>query len=212
MREPPESDLRTRRSVEAYDAAASAYHEAWVEHRARDAVRKFAALAGRGARVVDVASGPTLDVRLLRDAGLKVIAGDLSLESMRVGKLLFPKGALARWDFRRLPFPDGTFGGVWAPAALQHLPRREIRPALAEFRRVQRTGPIFVTFQEGGGELEPVEDPPAGSVYVTTVSPDQLRALLVDAGYGQVEVERRPDLLSRPGVTWLHGWGRLHAS
>jgi SAM-dependent methyltransferase len=196
-------------SVAAYDAAAPAYQEAWREHRPLDAIRKFAGQAGWGARVLDIACGPALDLRLLRDAGLKVVAGDLSHESMRLGRLLFPKGSLARWDFRRLPFPDGVFGGVWAPAALQHLPRAQIRPALAELRRVQRSGPVFATFRQGAGNLDPVEDPPAGTVWATSVSSDELRALLLGAGYGEVEVETRPDPLDRPEVTWVYGWGRV---
>ena len=196
-------------SVRLYDAAAADYQERWRELRPRDAVRTFAARAGRGARVLDPASGPALDVRLLRDAGLVVYAGDLSHEIMKVGKTLFPKGALARWDFRRLPFRDGVFDGVWAPAALQHLPRAGIRPALAELRRVHGRGPVFLTFREGEAELAPLDEPSVGTVAVTSGTDLQLKALLLDAGYGDVEVERRPDPLDRPGVTWLYGWGRL---
>lgn len=201
-------DQRIADTVAAYDEAADAYQEQMSERRPMDAVRKFAGLAGRGATVLDAASGPVLDVRVLRDAGLTVVAGDRSHASMRIGKVLFPKGALARWDFRRLPFADDTFGGVWAHAALQHLPRAQMRAALAELRRVQRTGPIFLSFREGSGDLEPVEDPPAGTVYATTVSADELKALLLDAGYVEVEVDTRPDLNGRP-VTWLYGYGRL---
>lgn len=202
-------DPRTLDSVAAYDAAAAAYQEHWRGRRPLDAVRRFAGLAGRGARVLDPACGPALDVRLLRDAGLKVVAGDLSHASMRIGRTLFPKGALARWDLRRLPFLDGTFGGVWAPSALQHLPRAAIRPALAELRRVHASGPIHLTFREGTGELEEFDDPPVGSVFVTSVTADQLRALLLAAGYGHVEVESRPDPLERREVSWVYGWGQL---
>lgn len=201
-------DERIASSVAAYDEAAEAYQEQMSERRPLDAVRKFAGLAGRGAWVLDVACGPVLDVRALRDAGLRVVAGDRSHESMRIGKVLFPKGALARWDFRRLPFADGTFGGVWAHAALQHLPRSQMRAGLAELRRVQRTGPIFVSFREGSADLEPLEDPPAGRVYATTVSVEELRALILDAGYVEVEVDVRADPNGRPG-TWLYGFGRL---
>ena len=202
------SDEPLQQDVAVYDAAAEEYERAWRGHRPLDAVRKFSALAGRGARVVDVASGPALDVRLLRDAGLKVFAGDLSHESMRVGKLFHPKGALARWDFRRLPFPDGSFAGVWAPAALQHLPRRGLRTGFRELRRVHATGPIFVSFPEGSTDLAPSDDAPAGAVHTTAVSPEECRALLLDAGYGEVEVEERPDGLGRD-LTWVYGWGRL---
>ena len=202
---------RIDRTVAAYDEAAAAYQEEWRQRRALDAIRKFGALAGRGGRVLDVACGPALDVRLLRDAGLKVVGGDRSHESMRLARTLFPKGSLARWDYRRLPFPDAVFDGIWAPAALHHMPRSQIRKTLAEWRRVQRQGPIFVTFREGDQDLGAIEDPPAGTVYATSVSGDQLRALLLDAGYTEVEVEPRPDLAGDPEVTWLYGWGRLSA-
>ena len=200
---------RLQATVSAYDGAAEAYQLEWRERRPRDAVRKFGGLVGRGGRVLDVACGPALDVRLLRDAGLHVVAGDLSHEVMRVAKTFFPKGALARWDFRRLPFGDAQFDGIWAPQALQHLPRAQIRPTLAEWRRVQRRGPIFVSFQEGDAELTEIDDPPAGTVWATKVTADQLKALLLGAGYGEVEVESRPDPLERSGITWLYGWGRL---
>lgn len=203
-------DPRTRQSVAAYDQAAAEYQELWRERRPRDAIRKFAGLAGLRARVLDVACGPVLDVRLLRDAGLNVVAGDLSAEAMRIGQTLFPKKPLARWDYRRLPFPTGAFQGVWAPAALQHLPRREIRPALRELRRVHATGPIFITFRQGSTDLAPVDDPPAGTVYVTSVLPEELKALLAEQGYVEIEVEQRPDPLERRDVTWLYGWGRLY--
>lgn len=204
-------DRRLTDTIAAYDEVATEYQEHWRARRPLAAIRRFADMVGRGGRVIDVACGPALDVRLLRDAGLAVVAGDLSQESMRVGHTLFPKGALARWDFRRLPFSDDMFDGVWAPAALQHLPRGHLRRGLAELRRVQRRGPVMLSFREGSGDLEPVQDPPAGTVYATTLTADELKALLLGAGYGQVQVQRRPDPLERPEVTWLYGWGRMDA-
>ncbi len=203
------SDPRVVATVAAYDQHAAGYHELWRQRRPLDAIRKFLALAGRGARVLDVACGPALDLRLLSDGGVKVFAGDLSHEALRLAKTFYPKGAIARWDLRRLPFPEQVFDGVWAPAALQHLPRGQIRQALQELRRVQRRGPLFLTFRSGSGDLEAVEEPPLGTVHITSLSDTELRALLLDAGYSGVEVELRPDPLAREEVRWLYGWGRL---
>jgi ubiquinone/menaquinone biosynthesis C-methylase UbiE len=200
---------RVADTAASYDRHASAYHALWRQRRPHDAIRKFLALAGRGSRVLDVACGPALDVRLLSDGGVKVFAGDLSQELLRLSKTFYPRGAIARWDVRRLPFPDEVFGGVWAPSALEHLPRGQIRQALRELRRVQRNGPLFVSFREGTGDLEAVEEPSLGTVHVTSVTAQQLRALLLDAGYVGVEVEPRPDPLGREDVRWLYGWGRL---
>lgn len=204
-------DPRTKATLAAYDKAAAEYQEFWRQRRPLDAVRKFAALAGKGATILDPACGPVLDVRLLRDAGLRVVAGDLSHEVMKLGKMLHPKGALARWDFRNLPFLDATFGGVWAPATLQHLSRAEMLTALRELRRVHREGPIFLTFRQGAGDLDEIDDPPAGAVYASSVTADELKALLLGVGYVEVEIEQRPDPLDRRDITWLYGWGRLKA-
>ena len=204
-------DPRMEQSIATYDEAAADYHEFWKERRPLDAVRRFGRLAGRGALVLDVASGPGLDVRALRDVGLTVVAGDRSGENMRIGHLLHPKRPLGRWDFRRLPFADDTFEGIWAPAALQHLPRHELRAGLGELRRVHRQGPIFVSFRLGHGDLELVEDPPAGEVHATSLIPDEVVALLLDQGYTKVETQERADPLGRPEVTWLYGWGRLRS-
>jgi ubiquinone/menaquinone biosynthesis C-methylase UbiE len=196
-------DPRTQESIAAFDRAGEKYHDVWKEHRPLDAVRTFGTLAGRGARVLDVACGPALDVRVLRDQGLTVVAGDRSEELMRIGHVLFPKRPLARWDFRRLPFADDTFDGIWAPAALQHLPRREMRSALAELRRVHGRGPIFVSFREGQGDLDLVDEPGVGPVYVTTVTAVELKTLLLDQRYEQVEIQHRPDPMGRADVTWI---------
>jgi len=201
-------DPRTQESIAAFDRAGEKYHDVWKEHRPLDAVRTFGTLAGRGAVVLDVACGPALDVRVLRDQGLTVVAGDRSEELMRIGHVLFPKRPLARWDFRKLPFADGAFDGIWAPAALQHLPRREMRSALGELRRVHGHGPIFVSFREGNGDLDLLDEPGVGPVYVTTVTEAELKTLLLDQRYEQVEVQHRPDPMGRPDVTWLYGWGR----
>jgi ubiquinone/menaquinone biosynthesis C-methylase UbiE len=201
-------DPRTQETIAAYGRAAQEYHELWKEQRPLDAVRTFGALAGRNARVIDVACGPALDVRLLRDQGLAVFAGDRSEELMRIGHMLFPKRPLARWDFRRLPFADAVFDGVWAAAALQHLPRREIRSALGELRRVHARGPIFVSFREGRADLEPVDEPGVGTIYLTTVTGEELKTLLLDQGYQQVEIQTRPDPIGRSDVVWVYGWGR----
>lgn len=202
-------DPRILATVEAYDACPEAYQAQWLDHRPRAALRRFSRVAGRGARVLDVACGPALDVRALRDAGLLVVAGDRAPAVVAHAALLHPKRPLAVWDFRCLPFADQTFGGIWAPAALQHVERARLRRAFAEIRRVHAAGPIFVTFREGDGDLAALEDGPAGAVHITSIAADQLKALLLDQRYRDVEVERHPDPLGRPGIVWLHGWGLL---
>jgi hypothetical protein len=53
-----------------------------------------------------------------------------------------------------------------------------------------------------------VEDPPAGPVPATSVTTEELKALLLRMGYVDVEVESRPDLRDIP-LRWAYGMGVL---
>ena len=193
-------------TVNLYDACAQEYLESCKDRRPRDSARTFARMAGQDALVLDVAGGPGVDVRLLRDVGLRAASGDISMECMKVARTFFPKGLLARWDYRALPFADNQFMGIWAPAALQHLPRRAIPAAMREFRRVQAGGPIYLSFPEGETDLALIDDPPAGMVQATSITAEELRALMLRMGYVDVEVESRPD---PRGISqrWVQGIG-----
>jgi len=195
----------TRASIATYGAAAHATMADRRDARPVESARAFARIAGRDAWVLDAAAGPATDVRLLCDVGLRPVAGDASESAIRACAHLFPKRPLACWDVRNLPFPAATFAGIWAPAALQHLPRQQLRAAFGELRRVHAAGPIMVSFREGGTDLAPVVDHPAGQVYATALQMHELRALLADQGYQKIDVSRHSDSRLR-GVTWVSGW------
>ena len=82
---------------------------------------------------------------------------------------------------------------------------------MRELVRVQRGGPIFLTFPEGESDMGLIEDPPAGEVQVTSVSAEELRGLLLRMGYVDVEVESRPDPRGIP-LRWVYGLGRAPAA
>ena len=194
-------------SARAYDAVAGDYLNSWVDKRPVGIARRFAAQAGSGAKVLDVACGPGLDVRLLRDMGLTPVCGDLSFGAMQVAQTHHPRGLLACWDFRRLPFADNTFDGIWAPGALHHLPRTAFLPALREWMRVQARGPIVISLPEGDEDLTALEDPPVEEpLRASRCTPEQLQGLLLKLGYVGVEVEVRLDPRGT-NMRWVHAWG-----
>jgi ubiquinone/menaquinone biosynthesis C-methylase UbiE len=57
-------------------------------------------------------------------------------------------------DMRALPLARASIGGLLAFYSLIHVPRAELGPVLAEFRRVLRGGGrVLVSAHEGQGEL-----------------------------------------------------------
>lgn len=203
----PVVDQYSLTSARAYNGYAGEYLNIWADKRPAGIARRFAQQAGPKAVVLDVASGPGLDVRLLRDEGLRPVSGDLSFGVMQVAQTHHPRGLLACWDFHRLPFADNTFDGIWAPGALQHLPRAAFLPVLKEWMRVQARGPIVISVPEGNEDLGSFEDPPVpGRLMASKCTADQLQSLLLRLGYVGVEVEVRLDPRGT-ATRWVHAWG-----
>jgi SAM-dependent methyltransferase len=146
---------------------------------------RFAALLEPGGRVLDAGSGPGFDTAVLQSAGFRALGLDLSWQMLRAGRdelgLCAP---LVQGDLRALPFGAGSFDGVWACAALLHLPRTAVAPALGELRRVLAGGGVlYLSVQQGEGEgWQPRAYGQARPRFFTYWQPAALDAALAAAG------------------------------
>ena len=143
-----------KRMQAVYDQIAGEYaaRTAAMPAELVNAGTRFLALAGPGARILDVGCGPGRDMAWFEAQGAAVTGVDLSAGMLRQAGTRV-RGALVQMDMRRLAFPDRTFRGVWSSASLLHLPRAEAPGALAEMRRVLVPGgAFFLAIQEGEGE------------------------------------------------------------
>jgi ubiquinone/menaquinone biosynthesis C-methylase UbiE len=145
-------DDPTRLTRGTYDVIAAQYLE-----NARDRsglephLDAFAGALTAGAHVVDVGTGPGIDVALLAARGLRAFGIDFSLGMLRTGAREFP-GARVQGDARRLPLATASVDGAWAKASLLHLERDDAIRALAEVRRVLRPhGVLFISVKAGSG-------------------------------------------------------------
>ena len=104
--------------------------------------------------LLEIGAGTGQDSVYFRDAGLDVIAVDLSPEMVRRCR---EKGVEALvGDAKRLEFPAGSFDAVWAMNCLLHMPGADLPEALREVRRVLRPGGLFYAGQWGGADEEGV--------------------------------------------------------
>jgi SAM-dependent methyltransferase len=114
--------------------------------------RFLASLAGHDqARVLDVGSGPGRDSVHLRDAGLDVVAVDLSMGHAR--RCLSAGVPAVRGSARHLPFADRAFDSVWSMSTLMHVPDSAIHHTLGEVRRVLCAGGIATVGVWGGPDV-----------------------------------------------------------
>ena len=93
-----------------------------------------AAGVGRGARMLDVASGPGYVAATATERGASVIGVDIAEGMLSLARRLHPELEFRHGNAEALPFADGSFDAVVANFALLHIGRPE--RAAGEFARV----------------------------------------------------------------------------
>ena len=91
-----------------------------------------------GEVVLDLAAGTGTSAAPLADRGVRVVACDLSLGMLEVGRRRRPDVAFVAGDAQSLPFADGVFDAVTISFGLRNVP--DVVAALEEMLRVTRPG------------------------------------------------------------------------
>lgn len=151
--------------------------------RVRRRAEFVALLRAEGRRtVLEVGTGPGLDVAAFVDAGLEVAGVDLSAENVRLAR---QAGADAyQASVLEMPFADRSFSAGWTMSTLLHIPDTGFDPALAAIAaRLEDGAPLAVGLW-GGHDYEGVSDrdtidPPR---FFSHRAHDRLRAMLARAG------------------------------
>ena len=170
-----------RRTVEAYDAHAAEYAAITRDGLpiGKEALTRFAAAVGVGARVMEVASGPGWDADELEARGLIVRRTDLSEGFIAVQRR---RGKTVE----RVDLIAGDLGGPWdgfvALYVLQHIERADIDRVIARMVAALRPGGVLLaSFQEGEGDCE--QKGSEGGVYrVVQWRPEDMLARLARHG------------------------------
>ena len=97
-----------------------------------------AAELGRGARLLDVASGPGYVAAKAAERGASVVGVDIADAMISLARRLHPQLEFRSGDAEALPFPDASFDAVVGNFVILHLGRPE--QAAAEFARVLADG------------------------------------------------------------------------
>ena len=120
--------------------------------------------AGRGDRVLDLASPKLLAVALAR-TGVNVTSVDELPAEIETWRRLAAGGHNVRFevaDGRALPLPDASFDHAYSVSVLEHIAEPGDEQALAELARVVRSGGrVFVTLPHAREYREDWRDAPA---------------------------------------------------
>jgi SAM-dependent methyltransferase len=199
------SHVTKRITVASYEAHASDYREGTqaMPEAVQDAIDRFAAALGAGARVLEVGSGPGRDARALEEAGVSVRRTDITPAFVRMlradgyaADVLDPLS-----DDLADPERNAPYDGVWASASLVHARREDLPTVLANLAGVTRSGgALHLALKEGDGARFSTHGHVGGPRHFTFWREEPLRAVLEDAGWVVDDVRRVPGMR---GETWL---------
>ncbi len=131
-----------QKTITTYNELAQAYDDETVDFWANFSplfIEQFALASP--AKVLNIGSGPGRDGLLLQEKGLAVVCLDASEAMIKLSREKGLTSVLG--DFMNLPFPDGSFDGVWAYTSLLHIPKGEMGKALREICRVLKIGGVL---------------------------------------------------------------------
>ena len=145
-------------------------------------IRRFCESVPQQGKVLDIGSGPGRDALILQKAGLNVTCFDAS-EAMIL--MTREKGFVSvLGDFNDPSFPQGSFDGVWSYTSFLHVPKLEVKIALAETHRVlKKEGILGLGLIEGDTEGYRESLGVNSSRYFAYYKKEEIEGLLKETGF-----------------------------
>jgi SAM-dependent methyltransferase len=197
-----EPELReiAERTLEHYDQRAEAFWEGTRDH---DVSQNVEALLQhvRGAppfTILDFGCGPGRDLKTFAERGHVAIGLEGSARFVAMARA-YSGCAVWRQDFLRLVLPASRFDGVFANAALFHVPARELPRVLRELHAALKPGGVLFSSNPHGRDEEGWNRGRYGSYH----DPQTWRRFGAAAGFVEVAHYYRPAGLPREQQPWL---------
>jgi SAM-dependent methyltransferase len=148
--------------------------------------------------ILDFGCGPGRDLRTFRDLG----HAPVGLEgSSRLAEIARANSGCEVWeqDFLKLDLPGHRFDGIFANAALFHVPSQELPRILLALHRTLRPGGILFSSNPHGHN----EEGWSGGRYGTYYDLDTWRRCVSAAGFSELRHYYRPPGMPRDRQPWL---------
>ena len=196
-------------TLEHYDRHAEDFREGTRDHNVS---QNIAALlqyieAEPPFRILDLGCGPGRDLKVFAELG-HIAVGLEGAARFAVMARAHSGCQVWRQDFLKLDLPDNHFDGVFANAALFHVPSQELPRVLLELRATLKPrGVLFSSNPHGHNE-----EGWSGGRYGAYYDIETWRRYMSAAGFGELTHYYRPAGLPRERQPWLASVWRRSAS
>lgn len=135
-------------SIDYYNQNASAYYEKTVHADMAKIMQPFIELLPENAEVLDMGCGSGRDTLALEEAGFSVTAMDGAAEMCRLAEIYTDKEIL-HLTYEEMDFQN-VFDGIWACAALVHIPYKKMPQTLKKMvEALVDGGLIYMSLRDG---------------------------------------------------------------
>jgi len=199
----------SRRTIRHYDERAEQFREATRDHdvsQNRDALLRHVR-AAPPLRLLDFGCGPGRDLGVFRALGHLPTGLEGSARMCELARSLSGCEVLCQ-DFLQLDLPAAAYDGIFANAALFHIPAQELSRVLGELRRSLRPQGVLFSSNPHGNNQEGWQGDRYGSYHDLAQWRSHLRA----AGFDEIEHFYRPPGLPRAQQPFLASVWRKSAA
>ena len=197
---PPELDELARLTLEHYNQRAEDFRQGTQDH---DVSQNIAALlqyieSAPPFTILDLGCGPGRDLKVFTDLGHIAVG----LEGTgRFAEMARAESGCEVWqqDFLKLELPQGRFDGVFANAALFHVPSQELPRVLRELHATLKPGGVLFSSNPHGHNEEGWSSGRFGAFHDL----DRWRRYVSAAGFVELTHYYRPPGLPRERQPWL---------
>jgi SAM-dependent methyltransferase len=190
----------TRLTLEHYNQRAEDFWQGTREHDGSQNISALLRHIGGDAPhdILDFGCGPGRDMKVFAALGHRVVGLD---GAARFADMARAHGVGDVWqqDFVALDLPLNRFDGIFANAALFHVPRQELPQVLTKLHATLKPSGVLFSSNPRGNNEEGWNGERYGSYHDL----DGWRGFMADAGFVELEHYYRPAGLPREQQAWL---------
>jgi SAM-dependent methyltransferase len=187
-------------TLEYYNLRAKAFWEGTRDHDVNQNIQSLLQYiqAEPPFTILDIGCGPGRDLKTFSDLGHCAVGLDGAENFARMARE-YSGCEVWHQDFLQLKLPDQHFDGVYANAALFHVPSVELPRVLGELHATLKPGGVIFTSNPRGNNEEGWNGGRYGAYYDLAT----WRQYMTRAGFMELTHYYRPDGLPREQQPWL---------